>query len=125
MNITPEYAQRLQEALEIKELPVTSLSTDIERKQKVHLILAEMCGNRIFEVLMKSLLGLTKRVIEAVNPDPNVVHPKGMHLPIVHPVLTKEDEAAASAMKKHAIEFGENLLKMELAFRQTYHLAPL
>ncbi len=73
-NIIPEYAQKLKEALDIEELPITSLSVDVDRKQKVHFILAEMCGNRFFEALMRSLLKLTKKVIEAVNPDPDYVH---------------------------------------------------
>ena len=52
-NITPEYAQQLKEALDIEELPIASLSVDVDRKQRVHFIFAEMCGNRFFEALMK------------------------------------------------------------------------
>jgi len=33
-------------------------------------------------------------------------------------VLARNPDAAAEAMRKHAIEFGENLSKMEKAFRE-------
>jgi len=117
-NITPEFAQQLKEALEIEDLPVTTLPIDIDRKQRIHLIIAEMCGNHVFEALMRSLLGLTKKVVEAVNPDPDYVHPKGMHRAVVEAVVAGNSEAAAEAMKKHTIDFGENFIKMEKTYRE-------
>ena len=124
-NTTSEYAQRLKEALDIEELPITSLSADVDRKQRVHFILAEMCGNRFFEALMRSLLGLTKEVVEAVNPDPDYVHPKGMHRSVVEAVVAGNAEAAAEAMKKHTIDFGENFIKMERTYREKNSLLRL
>jgi len=118
LHITPEYAQLLKEALEVEELPVASLPVDVDRKQRVHFILAEMCGNRFFEALMKSLLRLTKEVVEAVNPDPDYVHPKGMHRSVMEAVVAGNAEAAAEAMKKHTIDFGENFIKMERTYRE-------
>jgi len=118
LNITPEYAKRLMEALETEELPIASLSVDVDRKQKVHFILAEMCENRFFDALMRSLLKLTKRVIEAVNPDPDTVHPTGMHRSVVEAVVAGNVEAASEAMKKHTIDFGENFIKMERTYRE-------
>jgi DNA-binding FadR family transcriptional regulator len=117
-RITPEYAQRLKHVLEVEELPISSLSEDMERKQKAHIILAEMSGNRILEALVRSLMGLTRRAVEAAEADPRFMHPAGMHHPIVRAVLKGDAEAAASAMKKHCIEFGENLIKMEKAYRE-------
>jgi DNA-binding FadR family transcriptional regulator len=116
-KITPEYARRLKEALDIEELPITSLSEDMERKQKVHIILAEMSGNRILEALVRSLMGLTRRAVEAAEADPRFMHPAGMHRPIVEAVFASDAEAAAAAMKNHAVEFGETLIKMEKAYR--------
>jgi DNA-binding FadR family transcriptional regulator len=117
-NITPEHARQLKEALGIEELPIASLPVDVDRKQRVHFILAEMCGNRFFEALMRSLLGLTKKVVEAVNPDPDYVHPKGMHRSVVEAVVAGNAEAAAEAMRKHTIDFGENFIKMERTYRE-------
>lgn len=118
LKITPEYAQRLMEALETEELPITTLSVDVDRKQRVHFILAEMCENRFFEALMRSLLKLTKRVIEAVNPDPDTVHPTGMHRSVVESVIAGNAKAAFEAMEKHTIDFGENFIKMEKTYRE-------
>jgi len=117
-NITPEYTQQLKEALDIEELPIASLSVDVDRKQRVHFIFAEMCGNRFFEALMKSLLGLTKKVVEAVNPDPDYVHPKGMHRSVVDAVIAGDPDAAAGVMRKHTLDFGENFVKMEKTYRE-------
>ena len=116
--VTPPYSQRLRNSLAAEELPITSLSEDVERKQMVHLILAEMCGNRFFEAIVKSLMGLTRKVVEAVEVDPHSMHPPGMHRPIVEAVLRKDPKAAAAAMKKHTIEFGEILIRMEKAYRE-------
>jgi DNA-binding FadR family transcriptional regulator len=117
-KLAPEYAQSLKQALEVEELPVTSLYEDMERKQKAHIILAQMSGNRILEGLVRSLMGLTRRAVEAAEADPRYMHPAGMHRPIVEAVLRGDAEAAAEAMKKHGIEFGEILLRMEKAHRE-------
>jgi len=116
--VTPEYAESLKHALEVEELPISSLSEDMERKQKVHIILAEMSGNRILEALVRSLMGLTRRAVEAAEADPQYMHPAGMHRPIVEAVLAGNAEAAAAAMKKHGMEFGESLIRMEKTYRE-------
>ena len=113
-----ESAQLLREAVEAEELPIASLVEDLNRKTLVHYILAEVCGNRFLEALERSLMALTRRVVQAVEPDRWWMHPAGMHRPIVEAVLARNPDAAAEAMRKHAIEFGENLSKMEKAFRE-------
>ncbi|OGP53948.1 MAG: GntR family transcriptional regulator [Deltaproteobacteria bacterium RBG_13_52_11] len=127
LKVTPEYVQRLEDAVEAEEPPTSSLSEDIERKQKMHFILAEMCGNRFLEALVGSLMKLTRRALEAVETDPSYMHsaellyylhPAGMHRPIVEAVLAGDPEAAAKAMENHVIEFGENLNKMEMNYRK-------
>jgi GntR family transcriptional repressor for pyruvate dehydrogenase complex len=57
-------------------------------------------------------------VIEVVNPDPYTLHPRGVHRPLVEAILRGDAEAASSAMKKHATEFGEILVKMEETYRK-------
>jgi len=123
-NVTPEYAQQLKEALAVEELPIISLSVDVDRKQRVHFILSQMCGNRFLEALMRSLLKLTKRVVEAVNPDVDTVHPKGMHCSVVEAVVAGNAEAAYEAMKKHTLAFGEYFIKMERTYRERNSLSP-
>jgi DNA-binding FadR family transcriptional regulator len=118
LAITPEYAQRLQEAMQSEEFPTSSLAEDIEMKTAVHYTLAEMCGNRFLEAILRSSMKLTHRVIEVVSPKPYTLHPAGMHRPIFEAVLASDSEAAFSTMKEHAIEFGEILIKMEKTYRK-------
>jgi GntR family transcriptional repressor for pyruvate dehydrogenase complex len=118
LMVTPEYAESLKEALKGERGVVTTVSEEVDRKTKIHYILAEMCGNRVLEALMKSVLGLSKTIVGAIEPYPVKLHPAGMHEPIVEAILAGDPEAAADAMEKHAIEFGENLIKMEKTFRK-------
>jgi GntR family transcriptional repressor for pyruvate dehydrogenase complex len=117
-HIDPLFTQRLREALEAEERPIHSLEEDFERKTAIHYILAEMCGNRFFEALVRSLMELTRRVVEAGDPDFHYIHPAGMHRPIVEAVLAGNPQKAAQAMKKHAAEFGKILIAREQAFRR-------
>ncbi|MBU0515095.1 MAG: FadR family transcriptional regulator [Proteobacteria bacterium] len=119
-NITPDFARKLKAAIEAEEQPIRSLSEDLDIKIQVHVLLMEMCGNRLYQTLQRLLLGITRMVVVASGPDPEIVHPAGMHRPVVEAVLAGDPEAAAEAMKRHTIEFGENLLKMEDAYRQKF-----
>jgi GntR family transcriptional repressor for pyruvate dehydrogenase complex len=112
-----ESAELLREALEAEELPSRTLVEDLNRKTLVHYILAEMCGNRFLEALERSLMALTRRVVQVVEPKRLWLHPAGMHRPVVDAVLARNPDEAAEAMRRHAIEFGENLSKMEKVFR--------
>ncbi len=117
-KVTPTYAKQLKEALDAEKLIAGSIQEDLDIKTQVHFILAEMSGNGFFEALIRSLMGLTRRVVLDVQPDPGVIHPAGMHHPIVEAVLAGDEEAAYAAMRNHTIEFGQNFIKMEKDFRE-------
>ncbi|MFH0977319.1 MAG: FadR/GntR family transcriptional regulator [Spirochaetota bacterium] len=117
LNINPEYAQMLKNTLDDEKLPEPSLSVDIAKKQRMHFILAEMCGNKFFEAIVRALMDLTKKVVEAVESAPQL-HPVGMHNNIVKTVISGNGEAAFKAMKKHSIEFGKILVNMEKSYRE-------
>jgi DNA-binding FadR family transcriptional regulator len=118
LAITPEYGLRLKKALECEEIPTSSLWEDIEMKTLVHYILAEMCGNRFLEAILRSSMKLTHKVIEVVSPNPYTLHPAGLHRPIVEAILAGDPEAAFSTMKGHSIEFGQILINMERTYRE-------
>ncbi len=118
-NITAEYAERLQSCLKVEEQPSLLLPEDLDRKTAVHFMLAEMSGNRFLEGLVRSVMQMTRRIIEAVHPDqPPFLHPAGMHRPIIKAVLAGNASAAEAAMRKHAAQFGKILMQMELTFRK-------
>jgi DNA-binding FadR family transcriptional regulator len=119
MRITPESTEKLLEILEKEESPVNSLADDIETKTMAHFVLAEICGNRFLEALVKSLMRVTKKVIEAVNPNTLSMHPAGMHRPIVEAVIAGKPDEAVEAMRRHALEFGEVMIEMERAHRES------
>jgi DNA-binding FadR family transcriptional regulator len=77
-----------------------------------------MCGNRFLEALVNSLLKLTKKILEEMRPTPpSVIHPPGLHGPIVEAVISGDPEAAAEAMKHHAEIFYDNLARLEKDYR--------
>ena len=52
----------VRESSQSEEFPTTSLAEDIEMKTAVHYILAEMCGNRFFEAIVRSSMKLSTQV---------------------------------------------------------------
>jgi GntR family transcriptional regulator, transcriptional repressor for pyruvate dehydrogenase complex len=123
LHITPEYARRLRECLEAEEGPVESLIEDLGRKTAVHLVLAEMCGNRFLEALVRSLMGLIRVAVEMTVSEAGApvylhLHPAGMHLATIEAVIAGDAEGAASAWGEHAVEFGKNLSEAERVYRE-------
>ena len=116
-KIDRKHARLLKEAIEAEELPIRSLGEDLDTKTSVHYILAESCGNHFLEALERSLMALTRRIVQTVDVDQPFIHPAGMHRPVVEAVLAHNPDEAFAAMRRHAIEFGENLINLEKAFR--------
>ncbi len=118
LNITPDTATILDEAEKAEHLPATS---DVERMQKfteVHHVLAEICGNHFFEVMVKSLMKLTGEIVLAVDPDHESLHGAGEHQAIVGAVIAGDSAGAYSAMATHLKAFSQNLIRMERAYRE-------
>lgn len=119
LNAGPEDLLRLQKAFESEHPPGASLTEDIASATTVHLILAEMCGNRFLEALVNSLINMSALILEEIKPNPpSSIHPPGSHRFIVESVLKGDPEAAAEAMKNHAVGFYENLVKLESEYRR-------
>ena len=119
VHTSPEWNQRLLKAYKAEHPAGASLSEDIASATRVHILLAEMCGNRFLEALVNSLLKMTKNIIEEMGPNPpNSIHPPGLHGPIIDAVLAGDPDAAAAAMKTHARVFYDNLVRMEKDYRE-------
>jgi len=118
-SIDRKHARLLKEVLAAEDLPIRSLDEDLDTKTSVHYILAEVCGNHFLEALERSLMALTRIIVKMVNSETALIHPAGMHKPVVDAVLAHNTEEAALAMRKHAIEFGQNLINLEKTFRTT------
>ena len=124
LNVKKEYAKRLRESVDAEELPAENLSDDMDRKMAVHLILAEMCGNRFLEALERSLMGLIGIAVRTMDKqaagkvDFLHLHPQGMHRPIIDAVIAGDSVAAATAAKEHIMKYGRNLRQAEKAYRK-------
>jgi GntR family transcriptional regulator, transcriptional repressor for pyruvate dehydrogenase complex len=103
-RVNGEYAQRLREAMAPGVGPI------------FHFILAEMCGNRFLEGLLRSTIDLTARIVDTANV--GYEHPIKDHKAILDAVTAGDGEKAAEIMRKHAIANGESLMKVEKLFRE-------
>jgi len=119
-HVTADYAERIRDCLKAEEQVITSVARDIELKSVFHYLLAEMCGNRFVAAIVASAMRSIRRVLIVTEAVPAIVHPHpaGMHLPVAEAVLAGDGEAAASAMRLHAIEFGTNLASTEKTYRE-------
>jgi GntR family transcriptional regulator, transcriptional repressor for pyruvate dehydrogenase complex len=117
-GITEDGARKLSEAQEAEFIPPSDYPDRIARHQRVHHLLAEMCGNHFFEAISKSMLHLTKEVVEAVEPDHKALHLSGEHAAVVEAVISGDEDRAAEAMRVHLDKFCRSLGKMEQAYRK-------
>ncbi len=117
LGITDEGARKLAEAQEGEFSEPKDYTDRVIKHQRVHHLLAEMCGNRFFEAISKSMLHLTKEVVEAVEPDHKALHLAGEHAAVVEAVISGDQERAAEAMRVHLDKFCRSLGKMEKAYR--------
>jgi len=117
LNIDVESAELLREALQAEELPSANLVEDLNRKTLVHYILAEACGNHFLEALERSLMALTRRVIQAVGPEHWSMHPAEctalLSMRCWHAIQMRRQKPRENM---HRVR--ENLSKMEKAFRE-------
>lgn len=121
-NLTPENKNRLLEARELENSPEDMAGGSMPTRVRVHYLLAEMCGNRFLETMVKIIIGVSEKIIEAFKTEHHAFHPPGSHLPIIEAVLAGDSEAAAEAMRTHAFEVGDNLAKLEKAYRRKIEL---
>jgi len=119
LNATPESKQRLREAFEAESPPKATVKEDVALGTKVHFILAELCGNRFLEAIVNSVIKMNAKILEELKPNPpHSIHPPEEHGPLVDAVSNGDSEAAAEAMRNHAITFYNNLIRLEKEYRE-------
>jgi GntR family transcriptional regulator, transcriptional repressor for pyruvate dehydrogenase complex len=116
-----EDKDRLKLAYEREFQPIPDGPAGFDARAAVHYALAHMCGNRFYEGIVRSTLELTLKYLTIVDIDHEdfwVLHPTEAHHPIVEAVLAGDEERAHTAMKTHALTFGEVLLRLEEVYRK-------
>jgi GntR family transcriptional repressor for pyruvate dehydrogenase complex len=117
-NITPQYAERLEKAMAAERQASLDYDQRMQRMTEVHFILAEMCGNYLFEAIVNALIKLTHQIVEAVKPeDHNSLHGVGEHDEAVKAVLAGDAEGAARAMAAHLDKFCSELIRMDQIYK--------
>jgi GntR family transcriptional repressor for pyruvate dehydrogenase complex len=90
-RVTPDSAERLK--------------ANLGSAPGFHLVLAEMCGNRLLDCITRSTVNLAGRIVANINADD--VHPIKGHQVVLEAVISGDGEAAAKAMRRHSIEARE------------------
>jgi GntR family transcriptional regulator, transcriptional repressor for pyruvate dehydrogenase complex len=117
-RVTPAYRARLEKAITAERDPMKNYVVRMERLTEVHYILAEMCGNYLFEAIVNAFIRLTHQIVEAAEPeDHNALHGVGEHDEMVAAVIDEKPEAAAKAMTDHLKKFCEGLIRMDKTYR--------
>ncbi|MGD8332033.1 MAG: FadR/GntR family transcriptional regulator [Desulfobacterales bacterium] len=113
LNINEEYRKTLETALQQEHEPFNSPDDLMKKLTTVHYILAEMCGNRLFEGMIIAIISLTRRIIRAQLEDLLSLHNAGEHDDIVRAVVAGDSEAAQKAMAVHSQNFGNAFIQLE------------
>lgn len=116
-NITPSFAMMLEEAEKAEYSASPSYIDRMQKFTRIHHVLAEICGNHFFEVIVRSMMKLTGEIVLAVDPDHESLHGPGEHSAIVKAVIDGDGQTAFTEMSKHLNLFSKKLIKMEKAYR--------
>lgn len=114
---TADGHKKLLDAQKTEFVPTANHNERVIVNQRVHLILAEICGNHFLEAIVKSMLRLTREMVEAVEPDHSKLHAPGEHRHIIEAVIHGNPEKSAAAMSKHLEDFSDRLFHMEKVYR--------
>ena len=113
LNVNDEYQKRLEIALDQENQSYDSPDDLLNKLTAIHYILAEMCGNRLFEGMISAIISLNHRIIKTLLEELLKGHGTGEHDEIVQAVIAGDSEAAQKAMARHASNFRSVFLKLE------------
>ena len=118
MNIRDESSKSLEEAFQAEHNPTLSHSEWVIKNLKIHYILAEISGNRLYEAVVNPLLDLTREIVLVVKPSHKVIHDHREHKAIIDAVSSGDPDASAAAMVQHVSNVGSALVELESSYRR-------
>lgn len=118
LHVNAASARLLEEALAFEAAPKPSHAERVKGRMATDLVLAEMCGNRLYQAILEPILRLTQEIILTVKPEKTVFHDHSEHQAIVDAVLAQNGPEAAAATSKHLNTVRSGLLKLEKDFRK-------
>lgn len=117
-NKDSDMAHRLQSALD-DEYMADQIDERVMSLTKFHLVLAEMCGNFFYEILINVLVSITKEIVVAgYRQGDMVVHGMDQHDYVLKAVLAGKSDKAAEAMRDHLIKYSNGLIELEKKYRE-------
>lgn len=117
ININDKLSKRLEKAFQAEYDSTLSHSEWVIKNLKIHYILAEISGNRLYEAVVNPLLDLTREIVLVVKPSHRVIHDHREHKAIIDTVSSGDSEAAADAMVQHVSNVGSALVELESSYR--------
>jgi len=123
LKVDEQAVRRLTRALERELEFEASHAKRVTRRFEVDHLLAEMCGNRLYQAISRALLDLTREIVLVVKPDRTVIFKHEEHVDIVRAISRGDSDAAAEAVRRHIRTIGEGLVKLEKSYRRQKGLA--
>ena len=82
INITEEGKDKLIKAREEELQSLETFDKRAESLKNIHYVLANICGNKFFEAISKSITKLIVDIVDTVDPHKELFHSLGEHEPI-------------------------------------------
>lgn len=116
-NINTESAGILRAIVEAEYMD-DAINDRVESLTKFHLVLAEMCGNFFYEIIINVLLSITKEIVVAGHRGGDtVVHGLDQHNTILKTVIDGKPDKAEKAMRDHLMKFSTGIIEIEKEYR--------
>ena len=121
-NINSENTALLQSIVD-DEYMADAIDERVASLTKFHLVLAEMCGNFFYEIVMNVLVSITREIVVAGHRGGDtVVHGLEQHNEILNAVIEGKPEEASRAMMDHLTKFSTGILEIEKDYRDRISL---
>jgi GntR family transcriptional repressor for pyruvate dehydrogenase complex len=121
-NINSDNSRRLQHVVD-EEYMADAIGERVTNLTDFHLVLAEVCGNYFYEIIINVLVSITKEIVVAgYRKGDAVVHGTGQHHEILDAVLAHEPEKASRAMQDHLTKFSNGLIGLEKQYRKRMNI---
>ena len=121
-NINSDKAGRLKNTVD-EEYMADAIDERVTNLTDFHLVLAEMCGNFFYEIIINVLVSITKEIIIAGHRNGDaVVHGTGQHGEILEAVIKGNPEEAEKAMRDHLTKFSNGLIDLEKYYRSRMNI---
>jgi GntR family transcriptional repressor for pyruvate dehydrogenase complex len=116
-NINPDYTLKLQSAVD-NEYMADVIDDRVTSLTEFHLVLAEMCGNFFYEIIINVLVSIAKEIVVAsYREGDTIVHGTGQHVHVLKAVLEGKPDEAAKAMHDHLIKYSSRFIELEKYYR--------